>query len=298
MTPKALQSCLSAFPLDRWESFSGQNYWITGGGTGYGRAMAIALSAANAVVYITGRRVGKLRETKAEIDASGISSDNCHCVVADITNPSHISAACQEIERHCSSLDGLVNNAALPNRPGSTSPLQQDSLEYWNKLMATNVTAPWLLTRTIFPHMIKSMHPRVLFISSGAGWAGTPGVGPYNVSKAALNSLSHSMALEYARDYSKSDIQINTLVAGEAYTEMNQGSSTSAHVINRMALLLLSYPVGGPNGCFFSWDGGHLDCGETKAYPRPLMKAKAGCEEQPTSCPSVQQEGPCAMVDR
>jgi NAD(P)-dependent dehydrogenase (short-subunit alcohol dehydrogenase family) len=65
--------------------------------------------------------------------------------------------------------------------------------------MATNITASWFLTRTIFPHMAKGGASRVLFISSGgAGWAFTPGFGPYNVSKAALNNLGANMAAECA----------------------------------------------------------------------------------------------------
>ena len=171
----------------------------------------------------------------------------------------------------CSSLYGLINNAALPSRPGSKYPLHDDQFEYWEKIMATNLTAPWFLTRTIFPHMATGGHVRVVFMSSEAAWASTPGFGMYNISKAALNSLGHSLAQELAAYTRNSDIQINTVVPGEARTEMNQGSNTSPYAVVSMLLLLLSHPDGGPNGRFFHRDGRHLQFGYSVPYSVPLM---------------------------
>ena len=287
--PKKWKKHLFGFPRDRWISFDGQSYWVTGAGTGYGQSMAVALAAAGARVFITGRRPEKLQDTIKTINSLGIPTDKCHSIVADITNGEQMQQACREIESLCPSLDGIINNAALPNRPGSTSPLQNDPMDYWKKLIATNVTGAWNLTRTIFKHLLKSSRPRVLFIGSGAGWAATPGVGPYNISKAAQNALSHSMAQEYSHDFPHEDIQINTLVAGEAQTEMNQGSDVSPYVIVRMALLLLSQEKDGPNGCFFSAEGDHLSFGETEPFTRPLMEVNEQFKDQATSRPEAQQ---------
>ena len=111
----------------------------------------------------------------------------------------------------------------------------------------------------------------MLFISSGAGWAFTPGVGPYNVSKAALNNLGASMAAECAAKHPGLDIQMNVLVPGEARTEMNQGSNESPYSIVCMALLLLSHPAGGPNGRFFHWDGGYCSFCNASEYEKPIL---------------------------
>lgn len=280
---KAWESHRFGVPKDRWASLKDKNFWITGGGTGYGQSMSIALAAAKAQIFITGRRREKLQETITKLDSMGISTDDCHILVADLTKEEELKLACQQIGRLCESLNGLINNAALPNRPGTTKPLQEDPLKYWNQLMATNVTGPWILTRSIFRHLIKSSQPRVLFIGSGAGWAATPGIGPYNISKAALNSLSQNLAMEFSRDFPESDVQVNLLAAGEALTEMNQGSEISPNVIIRMALLLLSHPEGGPNGCFFSAEGDHLGFGETLPYQKPLIEVKHEYEGHITS---------------
>ena len=75
------------------------------------------------------------------------------------TDLKQILAACEEIKSKCSALYGLVNNAAMPPK-GS---LITEEPEYWDALMRTNVTAPWFLTKEIFPHMISGGSSRVLF---------------------------------------------------------------------------------------------------------------------------------------
>ncbi len=256
---------------ERWDSLMGRSFWITGAGTGYGRCLACALAAVGAQVFLTGRRVDKLQESIEEMRTLKIPTERCFIVQADISNQEHILEACERIRNLCPTLHGLVNNAAIPSHPGVSKPLQGDSLEYWDQMMRVNVTAPWLLTRTIFPHMRNSRHVRVLFVSSEAGWAATAGFGIYNVSKAALNSLGHSMAVEYADSFPREDIQMNVLVPGEARTEMNQGSTVSPYAVVSMALILLSHPESGPNGRFFAQDGRHLSFGYTKPYGKSLI---------------------------
>jgi NAD(P)-dependent dehydrogenase (short-subunit alcohol dehydrogenase family) len=111
---------------------------------------------------------------------------------------------------------------------------------------------------------------RVLFITSEAGWAFTPGVGLYNVSKAALNNLAGSLAAEYEAAFPDIDIQMNSLAPGEARTEMNQHSTDSPYAVASMALILLSHPPNGPNGKFFHRDGRHLPFTYASAYDKTL----------------------------
>lgn len=267
--PEKWREHLFGLPAERWQRLSGRAFWITGAGTGYGRSIACALAAAGAQVFLTGRWEEKLKESIEEMRSLGISAERCFIVRADITDPEQINDACEMIKNLCESLYGLINNAALPET--LPKPLQEGSLEYWNKLMSTNVTAQWLLTKTIFPHMLKSGEVKVLFMSSGAGWAGTSGYGMYNISKAALNNLGMSMAEEYASSYPDADIQMNVVVPGEARTEMNQGSSVSPYSIVSIILLLLSHPKGGPNGRFFHRDGSHLQFCSAEPYEQQLI---------------------------
>ncbi len=269
--PTKWQEHLYGLTPERWKALGGKSFWITGAGTGYGRCLACALAAAGAQVFLTGRRVEKLQETIQETASLKIATGNCYMIEADIADPEQILKACDRVRSLCSALDGLVNNAAIPGEPGISKPLQGSSPEYWNRMMNVNVTAPWLVTRSIFPHMRASSHVRVLFVTSEAGWTSTPGSGMYNVSKAALNSLACSMAEEYAHSLPGEDIQINALVPGEARTEMNQNSTQNPYAIVSMALILLSHPKDGPNGRFFHRDGRHLGFGYTDPYGKSLI---------------------------
>ena len=232
-------------PTNRWSYFKGKSNWITGAGTGYGRALACALAAAGAQIFLTGRRVVKLQETIQEIASLKIPTENCHVIEGDITDPEQINRACTRIRGLCPALDGLVNNAAINDPQGFPTPLQLSSPETWNLMMNTNITAQWLITRSIWPHLHASGHVRVLFISSKAGWESFPGSAIYNVTKAALNSLTHSIAAEYAHSFPGEDIQINALVPGHARTEMNPNATRNPYQIVSMAFLLLSQPRGG-----------------------------------------------------
>jgi NAD(P)-dependent dehydrogenase (short-subunit alcohol dehydrogenase family) len=116
------------------------------------------------------------------------------------------------------------------------------------------------------PLLSKGDSFRIVFLTSAAGWADTPGFGPYNISKSALNSFGMSLAAECSMKYSDKDIQINVLDPGEARTEMNQESTISPFSVVTMVLLLLSHPVGGPNGYFFHRDGRHLSFGDKKQF--------------------------------
>lgn len=256
---------------ERWADLKGKSFWITGAGTGYGRCIACGLAAAGAQVFLTGRREEKLRESIQEIASFGIPTEKCHIVTADLTLYEEIMMAATQVKNMCEALHGLVNNAAIPEQSGAGKPLQYNTPGQWDKMISTNVTAPWLLTRSAFPILKAGESVKVLFMTSEAGWAFTPGVGMYNVTKAALNSLCHTMAHECAASYPDLDIQMNALIPGEARTEMNQGSDISPYTIVSMGLILLSHPKGGPNGKFFHRDGRHFSFVYTVPYDKPLI---------------------------
>lgn len=255
----------------RWEHLSGRAFWITGAGTGYGRAIALALAASGAKVFLTGRRIEKLRETLDEGRSLGINIDHCVPVVADISVESDLSHAVKVISQHVSHLHGLVNSAALPQPDVGSYPLANQSIAAWSELFTTNVTAQWLISRASLPLMANGGGIRIVFMSSEAGWASTPGFGPYNVSKSAVNTLGASLAAECNAHFPDHDVQVNVLVPGEARTEMNRGSKENPYAVVSMTLTLLSHPPGGPNGCFFHRDGRHLAFGYSPAYLKDLL---------------------------
>ncbi len=258
-------------PANRWEWFAGKAFWITGGGTGYGRALATVLNAAGARVFISGRRQGKLEETITLIQENGFSAQDVHAVTMDVTDPESVNSAAKVILASTPIISGLVHCAALPEPPCGPFPLMDADPHQWAALMNTNVMGGWLVTRSVIGPMAEEGLARVLFFSSTAGWNFTVGVGPYNISKAAVNSLGGSFAEEIASRFPDSDIQINVLDPGEARTGMNQGSSDSPFAVVSMTLLLLSSTPHGPNGRFFHRDGRHLDYATTLPWPDTLL---------------------------
>lgn len=258
-------------PQARWERLKGRNFWITGAGTGYGRCIALALAAAGARVFISGRRIEKLRETVDEGAALGIDISRCISVPVDIRSEGDLARAVRNIQHVTTNLYGLVNSAALPQPSGTAFPLTDQSVDSWTDILTTNVTGQWLTCKAAMPLLSHGDGFRILFLSSFAGWASTPGFGSYNISKSAVNTLGASLAAECAARYPRKDIQINVLVPGEARTEMNQGSTESPYSVVSMVLVLLSHPPGGPNGYFFNRDGRHLAFAYTQEYPQPLL---------------------------
>jgi NAD(P)-dependent dehydrogenase (short-subunit alcohol dehydrogenase family) len=256
-------------PSHRWESLRDKVFWVTGAGSGYGRCIAMALAAAGAQVFITGRHTVKLEETRTSAGALGIEKERFVVSAGDITNEADMQRIVTALARQ-SSLYGLVHCAGLPLRDPSGWALSDLDMTQWNALIATNVTGAWLVTRSALPIMASSAM-RIVFLTSEAGWAFTPGFGPYNVTKAALNNLCASYAAECAAHYPLKDIQINGLDPGEARTEMNQGSDVSPFAAVCMSLALLSHPSSGPNGCFFHRDGRHLAFARATAYPDSLF---------------------------
>jgi NAD(P)-dependent dehydrogenase (short-subunit alcohol dehydrogenase family) len=277
ITTKVMQHCQANqaerhfFGLSqaRWQSLHGQSFWITGAATGFGFAMAHALLSAGAQIIISGRREHKLLEARQQFEHNGLQISNCHIVVMDVCSLTSIEQACERVRTLCPALNGLVHSAALSGGAAGKLPLLEGSDAIWQAVMHTNVRGPWLLTRSILGHMANS--PKILLLSSEAGWAGTPGVGIYNISKAALNSLGHSMAQELAVAFPDKDIQMNVLVPGEAKSEMNRDGKDSPFTVVSMTLILLSHPPQGPNGRFFHRDGRHLRFAHTLPYPETLI---------------------------
>lgn len=267
--PNEVASHFFGLTQERWQSLHGQSFWLTGAATGFGFAIAHALLSAGASVIISGRREHKLQEARQCFEQDGLPVSNCHIVVMDVCCADSIAQACTRVSALCPDLNGLIHCAALSGGSAGPLPLRDGSEALWQSVMDTNVRGPWLLTRRIVGQMAYS--PKILLLSSEAGWAGTPGVGIYNISKAALNSLGHSMAQELAQIFPDKDIQMNVLVPGEAKTEMNRDGKDSPFTVVSMTLILLSHPPRGPNGRFFHRDGRHLRFAHTLPYPETLI---------------------------
>ncbi len=263
----AAESAARRFGLDAgaWGELKGRLFWVTGAGSGIGRALCLALAAAGAGLVLTGRRPDKLAETEHLIRVLGFAPALCLRVPADLTESADIARASARVLAEGGPIHGLISNAAIASLHGP-HPLLDAPVEAWHRMMATNVTASFLLARAVLPAMLAAGSGRILMIGSEAGWAARFPLGDYNVSKAALNSLTANLASEVADAHPGADVQINLLVPGEVRSEMNTGSTTSPLAVCPMALALLAQPHGGPSGRLFHRDGRSLGFGYIEPY--------------------------------
>ncbi|HVW47030.1 MAG TPA: SDR family oxidoreductase [Solirubrobacterales bacterium] len=166
----------------------GQVGFVTGGGQGIGRAIALALSRAGAVVFVAARGVDKLDEVVTEC------GDGAVAVPLDVTDEDACAAAIAAAEREAGRLDILVNNAGV----AESSPFLATDTELWRRTMAINVEGPLWLTRAALPGMLERGAGTVIGIASLAARRGFAYVSAYTASKHALLGMTRSLAVEYA----------------------------------------------------------------------------------------------------
>ena len=185
---------------------------ITGGGSGVGRAAAIALSDAYNLVLV-GRRIETLQATVQEM-SSTVSSTLL--VPADLSDPDSIGEVFRQTQDQFGRLDVLFNNAGTGAPPGVL--LEDLTLDQWQTVVNVNLTAAFLCTQAAF-RMMKSQNPRGgRIINNGSISAHTPrpDSAPYTTTKHAMPGLTKSTAL----DGRKYDIACGQIDIGNAETPM------------------------------------------------------------------------------
>ncbi len=164
---------------------------VTGAGSGIGAATARRLGAAGAPVVLVGRREHPLREVAGEITAAG---GQALCVPADLADPASPGRIVDECLIRFGRLDGLVNNAAVVRH----MPIAQWDTDSFDEHVATNVRAPFFLTRAALPMLVKSPIRSVVNVSSSSGTLRRAGQSVYGMTKSALDYLTQTMAGELA----------------------------------------------------------------------------------------------------
>ena len=117
---------------------------VTGGGSGIGRAIALALAAAGAKVAVLGRRRELLENVAKEVSEGG---GEAMAISADVAHDGDARKAADETERAFGRVDALVNNAGAL----SVSTIDSISEEEWDRVMATNLKGPFLMSRSVLP---------------------------------------------------------------------------------------------------------------------------------------------------
>jgi len=173
---------------------------VTGGGTGIGREITLAFVEEGAKVVICGRRIEKLQETASSI---GASEDKILPLPCDVTDQAQIQGLVKTTLNRFGGIDVLVNNAGVMRFDN----LVQADDQTYELLMRTNVWAPWRFSVAVIPYMKQRGGGSIITISSVAGLRPMLGAGLYCTSKAAVQMISQTLALEHAPD----QIRVNVI---------------------------------------------------------------------------------------
>jgi NAD(P)-dependent dehydrogenase (short-subunit alcohol dehydrogenase family) len=187
------------------------NAIVTGGGSGVGRAAALALAEAGWRVLVAGRRREPLEAVCAE-GGGALGAATC-----DVTDEASVRALFADAAARFGRIDLLFNNAGIPSRP---APVAQVSLDDWDWVLATNVTGAFLCAREAFRHMAGQDPQGGRIINNGSLSAQTPRPfsTAYTVSKHAITGLTRMLSLEGRA----LNIACGQIDIGNAATEMTR----------------------------------------------------------------------------
>jgi len=166
---------------------------VTGGGSGIGAATARLMAGRGGRVALVGRTASKLEAVRDEIEKEG---GTALVLPADLFDPQAPAQVVEEAARELGGLDVVVNNAAL-YRAESVARM---SLQDWQMHFDLNLRAPFLLCQAAHPWLKSSGRGVVVNVLSTLAQRPVPGVAAYSASKAALWSLTQTLALEWAGD--------------------------------------------------------------------------------------------------
>jgi NAD(P)-dependent dehydrogenase (short-subunit alcohol dehydrogenase family) len=192
----------------------GRTILITGAGSGLGRALAIQCARAGACVILSGRNGAKLDRAYDEIETLGAPKPAI--AVLDLASATAVDydALARVIGEEFGKLDGLVHAAGLL---GDRTPLEQYDVPTWCKVLHVNLTAPFILTQILLPHLRKSEDASIIFVSSGVVKKSRPFWGAYAVSKSGLESVRSMLAEELEGE---ANIRVNSVNPGRMRTAM------------------------------------------------------------------------------
>ena len=206
---------------------------VTGGGTGIGRAIALAFGLEGAVVTVTGRREPPLR---AVADAIAAAGGRARAVAGDVTRAADLERLVRVVLDTFGRLDVLVNNAgAIVGR----APDGETSDEAWSRTLEANLTSVFLCSKTALPSLVRSRGV-IVNIASVAGLKGTPSLAAYGVAKAGVVNLTKSMALDYAHD----GVRVNAVCPAYVQTDLNREYLESLKPSGAYAALVARHPLG------------------------------------------------------
>jgi NAD(P)-dependent dehydrogenase (short-subunit alcohol dehydrogenase family) len=202
---------VTSFDL-RMFDLTGKKALVTGASRGIGRAIALGLATAGADVALAARDGGQLDAVRAEIEATG---RRAVVLPTDVSDGDAVRAMVDQAREGLGALDVLVNNAGGSSFMG---PFTDMRFRGWEKVMRLNVDSVVHACQAIAPHLLERGSGSILNIASVAGLSGSPALAAYGASKAALVSLTKTLAIEWG----SAGVRVNALCPGWTATDLNK----------------------------------------------------------------------------
>jgi NAD(P)-dependent dehydrogenase (short-subunit alcohol dehydrogenase family) len=184
---------------------------ITGGSKGLGKAMAESLGRAGAKLALVSRNATELSATAKELKSAGMEAE---AFPADVTNEADVRRIEQAVVERFGKAHILINNAGINIRKSIT----EFSLEEWNKVVDTSLTAAFLCCRSFVPHMKGQGYGRIINMTSIMSHVAIAGRTAYASAKHGLLGLTRALALELTSE----KITVNGISPGPFATELNR----------------------------------------------------------------------------
>jgi meso-butanediol dehydrogenase/(S,S)-butanediol dehydrogenase/diacetyl reductase len=185
---------------------------ITGGGTGIGRAIALAFVREGAKVAVAGRRKEKLEETLREVEKLG---GRGLAIVCDVARAKDGERAVKETAKAFGQLNVLVNNAGVLH----AATIEGTSEDQWDNLMTINLKGPFLMCKAALPEFRKAGGGTIVNVGSVLGLVAMKDRAAYCASKGGVSLLTKAMALDHAHE----NVRSNCICPSIVETELVQG---------------------------------------------------------------------------
>jgi meso-butanediol dehydrogenase/(S,S)-butanediol dehydrogenase/diacetyl reductase len=192
---------------------------VTGGGSGIGRGIVLAMAQEGADVAIPDIQVINADKVAGEVKALGRKA---LAMKTDVTSSADVKAMVDRVREALGKIDIVVNNAGMAAPPGL--PFTNNTEEDWDRAFAVNTKSVFIVSKAVAAHMIERKAGRIINIASIAGPISAPTMPPYSVAKMGVITLTKITARELAAH----GITVNAICPGVLYTDFWQ--KLAAHI--------------------------------------------------------------------